>query len=76
MSRFFQLLDVITGNVVTEFNSERETIEALRHVQAEEGDGPLLELALFRFEDEHPSLIAKQEGLVDYLACAGATAAD
>lgn len=68
MNGFFQLLDVTTGNVVTEFPSEDEVIKALSGVQIDDGDEPLLELALFRFQDGRPTLVAKERDLVAYVA--------
>ena len=64
----FQLWDITTGNLVTEFDSEDEAIEALSSVQADDGDDPLLELALFRFQDGRPTLVAKASDLVLYVA--------
>jgi hypothetical protein len=68
MNAFFQLWDITTGNLVTEFDSEDEAIEALRGIQAEDGDGALLEFALFRFQDDRPTLVAKERALVRYVA--------
>ncbi len=68
MNVFFQLWDTTTGNLVTEFDSEDEAIEALRDIRADEGIEPLLEFALFRFEDDRPTLIAKANDLVSYIA--------
>jgi hypothetical protein len=65
---FFQLWDTTTGNLVTEFDSEDEAIEALSGIRADEGIEPLLEFALFRFEDDRPTLIAKANDLVSYIA--------
>ena len=67
MNTFFQLWDTTTGNLVTEFDSEDEAIEALLGVQTEDGDGPLMEFALFQFQDDHPTLVAKERDLVLYL---------
>ena len=68
MNGFFQVLDVTTGNVVTEFQSEDEAVEALSGVQVDDGDEPILELALFHFLDGRPTLVAKERDLVVYLA--------
>jgi hypothetical protein len=68
MSAFFQLWDTTTGNLITEFDSDDEAIEALRGVRAEDGDEPLPEFALFRFQDDHPTLVAKERDLVHYVA--------
>jgi hypothetical protein len=68
MSIFFQLLDVTTGNLITEFQSEDEAISALIAVQVEEGDEPILDFALFRFDNGRPSLVAKRGELVRYIA--------
>lgn len=68
MSVFFHLLDLTTGNLVTEFRSEDEAISALNAIQVEEGDQPILDLALFRFHNGQPSLVAKQGELLHYIA--------
>ena len=68
MNTFFQLWDITTGNLVTEFDSEDEAIAALSGIQAEDGDEPLLELALVRFHDDRPTLVAKASDLVRYVA--------
>ena len=68
MSTFFLLLDMTTGNMVTEFDSEDEVIEVLSEVQDKDGDGSLLEYALFRYEDDNPTLVARERDLVLYLA--------
>ena len=67
MNAFFQLWDTSTGNLVTEFDSEDEAIEALSRIRADEGVEPLLEFALFRFEDDRPTLVAKANELVRYV---------
>jgi hypothetical protein len=68
MNTFFQLWDTTTGNIVTEFDSEHDAIEALIGVQAEDGDAPLLSFALFRFQHGRPTLVAKEHDLVHYIA--------
>lgn len=68
MNEFFQLWDTTTGNLITEFDSEDEAIEALCEVRSEDGDGPLLEFALFRFRDGRPTLLAKERDLVRFVA--------
>ena len=59
------------GNLVAEFDSEDEAIEALRKVQTEEGDESLLEFALLQFLHDRPTLVAKEGGLVLYVTRAG-----
>jgi hypothetical protein len=68
MNIFFQLWDTTTGNLVTEFDSEDKVIEVLSGVWAEDGDEPLLEFALFRFQNDRPTLVAKESGLISYIA--------
>ena len=68
MDIFFQLWDTTTGNLVTEFDSEDEAIDHLRELQADEGEAPILEFALFRFEDVRPTLVAKGRDLIRYVA--------
>ena len=60
MNIFFQLWDTTTGNLVTEFDSGDEAIEALYRVQAEDGEEALLEFALVRFSGRSPD--ADHEG--------------
>ena len=70
MNTFFQLWDRTTGNLVTEFDSEDEAIEALSGIQADDGDESLLEYALFRFQDGRPTLVAKEREFVVHVASA------
>jgi hypothetical protein len=70
MTTFYQLMDVTTGNLITEFDSEDEAIEALSGVQADNSDESLLEYALFRFQDGCPTLVAKERDLVVHIAAA------
>jgi hypothetical protein len=72
MNIFFQLWDTTTGNLVTEFDSEDEAIEALCRVQAEDGEEALLEFALVRFQDDRPTLITRERDLIRYVARARA----
>ena len=72
MNTYLQLWDTTTGNLVTEFDSEDEAIEALYSVQAEDGAEALLEFALVRFQDDRPTPIAKGRALVEYVARAKA----
>ena len=67
MSEFYQLFDATTGNLVTEFDSEEEAIEALNGIWADEGDEPISEYTLFRFRDGKPSVVAREQDLVLYL---------
>lgn len=67
MDEFYQLWDTTTGNLVTEFDTEDEAIQALLEIQAEEGDEPILEYGLLRFQDDHPTLVARERDLVQYL---------
>ena len=68
MNDFFQLLDAMTGNVVADFASERELLDALYQVRDEDGEASLAEYVLLRFCDGHPTLVAKEEDLVKYVA--------
>jgi hypothetical protein len=68
MEIFFQLWDTASGNLVTEFGSEDAAIDALRGVQSEDGDAPFLDLALVRYEEDRPFLVAKGRDLVTYVA--------
>jgi hypothetical protein len=68
MNTFLQLWDATTGNLITEFDSEEEAIDALCRVGAEDGDEAFLEFALVRFQDDRPTLIAKGRALLQYVA--------
>lgn len=57
---------------MTEFDSEDEAIAALREIRDEDGDAPLLEFALLRFQNGSPTLIAKEGDLVRHVARAKA----
>ena len=64
MSMFYQLLDRSSGNVITEFDTEEEAFAALCRVGRDHGLEELQHLALLRFEDGHPSLIAMEDELL------------
>lgn len=64
MSEFFQLLDVSSGNVINEFDTEQEALAALGAVGHEHGLAELANLALLRFEDGHPRLVAMEDELI------------
>ena len=65
MSVFFPLLDLTTSNAVDEFETERQAIAALRSAHEVHGAESLLDLALLRFEDGHPTLVTMERDLVD-----------
>jgi hypothetical protein len=67
MSVFYQLLDVLSGNIVTEFETEEEAIAALCRVGRDHGLAEIDHLALLRFEDGHPSLVAMDDDLVTWV---------
>lgn len=64
MNVFYQVLDVSSGNVVTEFDTEVDAFAALCRVGQEHGLAEMAHLALLRFEDGHPSLIVMEDDLV------------
>lgn len=68
MNDFFQLLDAMTGNVVADFACEQELIDALSQVEDEHGEASVAEYILLRFRDGHPTLVAKEEGLIQFVA--------
>ena len=68
MTTFFVLYDSTTANLVTEFDTEEEAIELLSQIQDDEGDEAILEYALFQYEDDRPTLVAREHDLVLYLA--------
>lgn len=64
MSEFFELLDTASGNVLDDFDTEQEALAALRLLSHEHGGDAVEELALLRFADDHPTLIAMGKELV------------
>jgi hypothetical protein len=64
MSMFFELLDTSSGNLIKEFETEREAIDALRAVGHEYGVEHLRHLALLCFQNGHPTLVARDDELV------------
>ena len=58
------LFDLVSGNFFSDFASEDEAWEELRRWAAESGPEELRGLALMRYLDGHPTLIAMEEDLV------------
>ena len=64
MSVFYQVLDVSSGNVITDFDTEEDAFVAMCRVGQKHGLAELAHLALLRFEDGHPSLVAMEDELL------------
>jgi hypothetical protein len=64
MSVFFQLLDRSSGNVIKDYPSKEAALEELRGVAQEHGVDELRTLALLKFQDGHPTLVAMEEDLI------------
>lgn len=63
MDVFFELFDLVSGNVVDDFATEDEAMEALRAAEREHGLEAIHDIALLRFENGHPSLVAMERDL-------------
>ncbi len=64
MSEYFERLDVESGNFVEAYETEEQALEDFRRVCNENGPEELVGLALFRFEDDRPSLAASDDDLI------------
>jgi hypothetical protein len=67
MSVFFQLLDRSSGNVIKDYPSKEAALEELRGVAQEHGVDEVRTLALLKFQDGRPMLVAMEEDLVALL---------
>jgi hypothetical protein len=67
MDVFFQLLDRSSGNVIKDYPSQEAALEELRRLGTEYGVEELRTLALLRFQDGQPSLVAMEDDLVALL---------
>ncbi len=60
----YVLFDLISGNALTGFSSERAAWQALREMAASDGPESLEHLSLVRVHDGTPTLIAMEEEIV------------
>jgi hypothetical protein len=65
MRVFFELFDLKSGNVIEDFETEHDAIAALVAAEREHGSQAIENIALLRFEDGHPLLVAMEQDLVD-----------
>lgn len=68
MNSSFILLDLVSGNVITDFPSECDAWDALRAWASDDGLAAIADLSLMRMEDGHPALIAMEDELVRRVA--------
>jgi hypothetical protein len=64
MRIFFELFDLLSGNVVDDFEIEQAAIAAMQEARSEQGPEGTANLALLRFEDGHPTLVAMEDEFV------------
>jgi hypothetical protein len=65
MNVFFELFDLESGNLIEDFATEEEALEALRSAERDHGPAAISDIALLRFDDGHPTLIAMEGELVE-----------
>ena len=68
MSTSILLLDHPSGNVMTDFATEREAWDALRGRARDEGMEAIADLSLLSIQDGEPSIIAMEDDLVRRVA--------
>ena len=68
MHSYFELFDLRSGNVITDFACERDAWGWLRQAATEFGLEELNDLALSHMQNGHPTLIAMDEALVRRVA--------
>jgi hypothetical protein len=64
MTIFYELFDLATGNVIDDFAAEEDALEALRTAECEHGLAAISDVALLRYKDGHPTLVAMERDLV------------
>ena len=64
MDTYYELFDVSSGNVIEDYERERDAIDALIALVNKHGTGAIETFALTRMELGHPVLIAMQKDLV------------
>jgi hypothetical protein len=61
---FFQLMDQSTGNVILEYDTEEAALVELREVARGAGRDEIRGLALLKFQDGRPALVAAGDELI------------
>jgi hypothetical protein len=74
MTVFFELMDRSSGNVIRDYDTEDAALEELRDVAQKYGLDEIRGLALLRFEDGRPSLVAMDDELIARLNLASLAA--
>lgn len=64
MDVFYEQFDLETGNVIDDFVSEDEALDVLRAAEREHGFAAISDVALLRYENGHPTLVAMENDLV------------
>lgn len=67
MKVFFELFDLESGNVIEDFETEQGAMDALVAAEREHGSQAIENVALLRFEDGHPTLVAMEHDLVNHV---------
>ena len=65
MNVFFEVFDLESGNLIEDFATEEEALEALRSAERDHGPEAISDIALLRFDDGHPTLFAMDGELVE-----------
>lgn len=64
MDVFYELFDLATGNVIDDFATEDDALDALRDAEQEHGPHAISDVALLRYDDGHPTLVAMEHDLI------------
>lgn len=64
MDSYYELFDLASGNMVEDYDHERDAIEALMHIVAEHGSQAIATFALTAVHEGQSTLIAMQGDLV------------
>ena len=64
MTVFYELFDLATRNVLEDFATEEDALEALYAAKREHGSAAISDVALLRYDDGHPTLVAMEHDLV------------
>jgi hypothetical protein len=67
-SEVFELIDLTSGNVVNDFVSLRDALEAIRRLAEAHGGDTVGNLALLRLDGDEQSLVAMQASLQELAA--------
>jgi hypothetical protein len=65
MDAYYELFDLDSGNVIEDYDRERDAIDALIQVVLEHGAQAIATFALTYMESGKPILIAMQEDLIE-----------